>query len=51
MISLPNATPKMTPPSFPPGALPPQATNEIYIMAFICKRLPMCPNPDPALHW
>ena len=26
-------------------------SDEIIILAFICKRLPLCPNPDPALSW
>lgn len=25
--------------------------DTIYILAFICKALPQCPNPDPALQW
>jgi hypothetical protein len=28
------------------------AANEgLYVMAFVCKRLPRCPDPDPALPW
>lgn len=26
-------------------------TDQIYILAFICKPLPLSPNPDPALPW
>lgn len=26
-------------------------TDQIYILAFICKPLPLSPNPDPALQW
>jgi len=26
-------------------------SDEITILAFICKRLPLCPDPDPALSW
>lgn len=29
----------------------PQEDNTIHILAFICKELPRCPNPDPALQW
>ncbi len=25
--------------------------TQISILAFICKRLPKCPNPDPSLNW
>jgi hypothetical protein len=25
--------------------------NEIYVLGFICKKLPKCPDPDPALSW
>lgn len=27
------------------------ANNQISILAFVCKRLPKCPNPDPSLQW
>jgi hypothetical protein len=26
-------------------------SDEITILAFICKRVPLCPNPDPGLSW
>lgn len=32
----------------PLATLPP---NSISILAFICKRVPRCPDPDPALAW
>ncbi len=36
----------------PPQPAQPTGNDEdIYIMAFICKRLPQCPNPDPNLQW
>jgi hypothetical protein len=43
-------TPSPTPPPAPPSepALP---ADIIFIFAFICKALPKCPNPDPALQW
>lgn len=25
--------------------------NDLYVMAFVCKQLPRCPDPDPALQW
>ena len=28
-----------------------QPNDEITLLAFICKRLPLCPDPDPALSW
>lgn len=38
------ATPTPTPPPVPDD-------NTIYILAFICKPLQQCPNPDPELQW
>jgi len=38
----------------PPPPPPPPAVvqdDSIYIMTFICKPLPLCPNPDTALKW
>jgi hypothetical protein len=29
----------------------PDTSNTIYILAFICKRIPQCPDPDPTLQW
>ena len=38
------------PPPPPPPA--PQANpEEIAILAFICRRVPRCPDPDPTLAW
>ena len=25
--------------------------DDVYVLGFICKKLPKCPDPDPALHW
>lgn len=38
------------PPARPPA---PQTTadHHVYILAFICRRVPRCPDPDPQLHW
>jgi hypothetical protein len=35
----------------PDPAAETKPSDEITILAFICKRLPLCPNPDPALSW
>jgi hypothetical protein len=52
------------PPQLIPGTAPPASIwfdpstqsplppdDAIYILAFICKALPKCPNPDPTLQW
>jgi hypothetical protein len=49
VVSPPPAPPPPQPSPTPPPS--PQATPEVSILAFVCKRLPMCPNPDPALKW
>lgn len=40
-------------PAPPPAPAPASPLDEetVYIMAFICRRLPRCPNPDPDLQW
>lgn len=43
-IPVPPPPPRPTPP-------PDSPTDEITVLAFICKRLSRCPDPDPALHW
>jgi hypothetical protein len=40
--------PAAAPPPSPPQ---PAADPAIYILAFICKSVPKCPDPDPALQW
>lgn len=43
----------------PPQPLPPPAPevqipfdkDEVWILGVVCRRLPLCPNPDPALQW
>lgn len=25
--------------------------DDVYLAAFVCRRLPLCPNPDPSLSW
>jgi hypothetical protein len=34
-----------------PGPQPSAGAGQISILAFICKRLPKCPNPDPTFNW
>ncbi|HEY7493761.1 MAG TPA: hypothetical protein VIH59_21965, partial [Candidatus Tectomicrobia bacterium] len=50
--ALPIVTPSGTP---APPSTPPPATgasnNNISILAFICRRLPKTPDPEPALKW
>ncbi|UYB50699.1 hypothetical protein OCJ37_11815 [Xanthomonas sp. AM6] len=29
----------------------PARDDSVYILAFICRPLPRCPDPDPALTW
>ena len=44
--------PVISPPPPPPPAEPEdQGSNDVSILCFICKQLPKCPNPDPALAW
>ena len=35
----------------PPATQPEAADETVYILAFICKRVPKCPDPDPNLNW
>jgi hypothetical protein len=37
-------------PTLPPEPKP-EVVTDVSILCFICKRLPKCPNPDPALKW
>lgn len=41
--------------SVPPTAAPATTTDaispDVSILAFICKRVPLSPSPDPSLHW
>jgi hypothetical protein len=50
----PPAPPEPSPPQEPPPEPDPlveAADPNLTILAFICRRLPLCPNPDPALLW
>jgi len=49
-IPLPDVKrPPDTPP--PPPTAPVADDDELYVMAFICKRVPRSPDPDPNLQW
>lgn len=37
-------------PATPAPATPP-TEGDLEILAFVCQRMPLCPNPDPALTW
>jgi hypothetical protein len=50
IITSPSPTPPTPPPSQPTPP-PPQPTQDVSILAFVCKRLPKCPDPDLALKW
>jgi hypothetical protein len=39
------------PPQDPPPVQTQSSGNQISVLAYICKRLPKSPNPDPALKW
>jgi hypothetical protein len=55
-ISMPGPTKR---PLQPPTTAAPQPVaapvappeDSIYVLAFICKRVPLCPNPDGSLQW
>ena len=52
--AIPGTAPTAPPASiwFDPSTQSPQPPDDaIYILAFICKALPKCPNPDPTLQW
>jgi hypothetical protein len=38
-------------PSAPQVASAPEPTSELTVLAFICKQLSRCPDPDPQLSW
>ena len=50
-----HRTATVPPPIAPPPAAGPALETTSYptmeLLAFICRRLPPCPNPDPALSW
>jgi hypothetical protein len=45
----PPVGPPVAPPTRPPAAAPPD--HHVYVLAFICRRVPACPDPDPQLQW
>ncbi|MEJ7666893.1 MAG: hypothetical protein WKG07_49015 [Hymenobacter sp.] len=50
-----RATVNVSPPVAPPAAAGPTLETTSYpameLLAFICRKLPPCPNPDPNLNW
>ncbi|MDH4195619.1 MAG: hypothetical protein OEV70_15890, partial [Nitrospirota bacterium] len=50
-LSLNPVKKPMPPPAKPPSAPPTIPDKNIYILAFICRPLSKCPNPDPTLQW
>jgi hypothetical protein len=47
------APPPVAEPTPVPSPSPPQSEtqDEISILAFVCRRVPRCPDPDPSLAW
>ncbi|UVT14816.1 MAG: hypothetical protein H8K04_13335 [Nitrospira sp.] len=43
--------PAVTLPPPPPQVQMPFEKDEVWILGIVCKRLPLCPNPDPTLQW
>jgi hypothetical protein len=43
--------PTPTPTQPEPTTEPVTPSNQITVLAFVCKRLPRCPDPDPSLRW
>lgn len=39
------------PPSPGPEVQMPFTEDEVWILGVVCRRLPLCPNPDPTLRW
>lgn len=54
-VTFPSVPSSTAPPQQPPngGSTSSQTTSgtQVSILAFICKTLPKCPNPDPSLNW
>jgi hypothetical protein len=51
VVSRPVMTAPQPEATTPPPQPQPGPTNEVMILAFICKRVPRCPDPDPTLSW
>lgn len=51
VMAQPASLPVATPPTPPAAPAPVADTSEMIVLAFICKRLGLCPDPDPALSW
>jgi hypothetical protein len=50
-VGLPTPTPAPAPAAAAPPPPAPTTNPGISILAFICKPLPKCPDPDPSLTW
>jgi len=50
VVAKPTPPPATQPPTPPPSQTQ-SSGAQISVLAFICKRLPKCPNPDPSLAW
>jgi hypothetical protein len=48
-----SPTPERGEPRPPSDGLVTQTTapEDLYVLGFICKKLPRCPDPDPAFTW
>jgi hypothetical protein len=46
-----TTTPDPSSPPAPNGSASPTAIPDVSVLAFICKPLPKCPNPDLSLSW
>jgi hypothetical protein len=54
VLRLNTATYQAPPPASPPAVTPPATApvdDSISVLAFICRALPKCPDPDPDLQW
>lgn len=49
--TLPNLFPAPAEPTPPAAPAEPETSRNITVLAFICKRLPKSPDPDPSLDW
>jgi hypothetical protein len=51
VVSLPRVRFDTVAPKTAPAQTDAPPTDDVTILAFICKRLPRCPDPDPKLTW
>lgn len=50
ILPVETITPTPPPPPVPEVQMP-FDKDEVWILGVVCKRLSLCPNPDPTLHW